>query len=199
MKRFSELQGVEICGETAFEVLSDRLPQKLVWPGYGFYIEVPAGALPPGVTASVAVRASLRGQFSIPENKKLISAIYWISCSDVFLTDVAVNIQHYACISNEDEATKFKFIIAKCSQEPPYKFVEKDGLFNAHTQYATIMRKRFSGIGTVAPDTVESCYVAMKFYKHIPDSFDMYFRFVVLLNFDLHIEKVLLLLLLFLF
>ena len=44
MKRFSELQGVEICGETAFEVLSDRLPQKLVWPGYGFYIEVPAGA-----------------------------------------------------------------------------------------------------------------------------------------------------------
>ena len=113
MKRFSELQGVEICGETAFEVLSDRLPQKLVWPGYGFYIEVPAGALPPGVTASVAVRASLRGQFSIPENKKLISAIYWISCSDVFLTDVAVNIQHYACISNEDEATKFKFIIAR--------------------------------------------------------------------------------------
>ena len=174
-----------------FEVLSDRLPQKLVWSGYGFNIEVPAGALPPGVTASVAVRAILRGQFSLPENKKLFSAIYWISCSEEFLTDVAVNIQHYACISNEEEATKFKFIIAKCSQEPPYKFVERDGVFNADTQYATIMRKRFSLIGADGPDTVENCYVAMKFYKHIPDSFDMYFRFVVLLNFDLHIEKVL--------
>ena len=189
---------MEVCGEIVFEVLSDRLPQKLVWPGYGFYIEVPAGALPPGVTASVVVRAIMSGQFSLPENRKLVSAIYWISCSEVFSKDVAVNIQHYACISNEKEATKFKFIIAKCSQEPPYKFVERDGLFNAHTKYATIMCKRFSLYGADGPDTVENCYVAMKFYKHIPDSFDMHFRFVVLLNFDLHIEKVLLLLLLFL-
>ena len=32
-------------------------PQKLEWLGYGFYIEVPEGALPPGVTASVRVKA----------------------------------------------------------------------------------------------------------------------------------------------
>ena len=69
----------------------------------------------------------------------------------MFLKDVAINIRHYACISNEEEAKKFKFIIAKCSQEPPYKFVEKDGLFNPHTQYATIMRKGFSGVGAVGP------------------------------------------------
>ena len=184
------LQGVEVCGKIVFEVFSDRLPQKLEWSGYGFYIMVPEGALPPGVTAIVTVQAILQGQFCLPENRKLFSAIYAISCSEVFLKDVAVNIQHYACISNEDEAKKFNFVIAKCSQEPPYKFAVKDGVFNTHTQYATIMRKRFSLIGTDGPDTVENCYVAMKFYKQIPDSFDMHFRFVVLLNFDLHIEKV---------
>ena len=45
-----------MCGETVFKVVSDKLPQKLVWPGYGFNIEVPEGALPPGVTASMAVK-----------------------------------------------------------------------------------------------------------------------------------------------
>ena len=189
-KLFLMLRGVEVCGEIEFEVLSDRLPQRFEWPDYGFYIVVPAGALPPGVTASVTVRAILQGQFCLPENRKLFSAIYAISCSEVFLKDVAVNIQHYACISNEYEASKFKFIIAKCSQDPPYKFVERDGVFNAYTQYATIQRKRFSLIGADGPDTVENCYIAMKFYKQIPDSFDLQFRFVVLLNFDIHIEKV---------
>ena len=28
-------------------------PQKVEWPGYGFFIEIPEGAVPPGVTASV--------------------------------------------------------------------------------------------------------------------------------------------------
>ena len=179
-----------MCGEIVFDVPSDRLPQKLEWPDYGFYIVVPDGALPPGVTASVTVRAILQGQFCLPENRKLFSAIYAISCSEVFLKDVAVNIQHYACISNEEEASKFKFIIAKCSQDPPYKFVERDGVFNTYTQYATIQRKRFSLIGTDGPVTNENRYIEMKFYMNFPDSFDMHFRFVVLLNSDLHIDKV---------
>ena len=178
-----------MCGETVFEVLSDRLPQKLVWSGYGFYIEVPAGALPPGVTASVAVRAILRGQFSFSENRKLISAIYWISCSEEFLKDVAVNIQHCAVISNE-ETTKFKFIIAKCSQDLPYKFVERDGVFNAHTQYATIMRKRFSIMAATGPADTKMYYVALKFYKSIPRSINMSFRFVVLTNIAFKVNKV---------
>ena len=179
-----------MCGETVFEVLSDRLPQKLVWPGYGFYIEIPAGALPPGVTASVAVRAIMRGQFSLPENSELISAIYWISCSEVFLKELSVNIQHCAVIANEEETTKFKFIIAKCSQDLPYKFVERDGVFNTHTQYAVIQRKRFSLFGIIGFGSKKH-YIALKFYKRITDSaYDASFRFVVLLNSELHINKV---------
>ena len=173
-----------------FEVLNNRLPQKLVWSGYGFNIEVPAGALPPGVTASVAVRAILRGQFSFSENRKLISAIYWITSSEVFLMDVAVNIQHCAVISNEEETTKFKFIIAKCSQDLPYKFVERDGVFNAHTQYATIMRKRFSIIAATGPADTKMYYVALKFYKPIPESVNKSFRFAVLTNIAFKVNKV---------
>ena len=179
-----------MCGEIVFDVMSDRLPQKLVWPGYGFHIDIPAGALPPGMTASISVKAISRGKFSLSENRKLISAIYWISCSEVFLKDVAINIQHCAVISNEEDTTKFKFVIAKCSQDPPYKFVERDGIFNADTQYATVMRKRFSFIGATGPDDTKMYYVALKFYKPIPNSVNMSFRFVVLANIAFKVNKV---------
>ena len=85
------LRGVEVYGETVLEVVGGK-PQKLEWPGYGFYMEVPDGALATGVTASVGVKVILSGQFKLPDNRQLISAIYWISSSDVFLKEVAVNI-----------------------------------------------------------------------------------------------------------
>ena len=177
----TELKGVKICGEITFGVLGDSLPQKLVWAGYGFSIEVPEGALPPGVTASVAVRAIMRGQFSLPENRQLISVIYWISCTEVFLKHVAVNIQHCAVISKED-SKKFNFIVAECSEGPPYKFVKREGqaVFSPQKQYATIWCKRFCLYGADAPNDAEKLYAALKFYKPIPHPANMNFRFVVL-------------------
>ena len=37
---------MDVHGEIVFEVVGDK-PQKVEWAGYGFYIEVPEGALPP--------------------------------------------------------------------------------------------------------------------------------------------------------
>ena len=87
------LRGVEVYRETVLEVVGDK-PQKLEWPGYGFYMEVPDGALASGVTASVGVKVILSGQFKLPDNRQLISAIYWISSSEVFLKEVAVAMLH---------------------------------------------------------------------------------------------------------
>ena len=61
------LRGAEVYGETVLEVVGDK-PQKLEWAGYGFYIEVPEGALAADVTASVGVKVILGGQFKLPEN-----------------------------------------------------------------------------------------------------------------------------------
>ena len=44
--------------ETVLEVVGDK-PQKVEWPGYGFFIEIPDGAVPPGVTVSVGVKVIL--------------------------------------------------------------------------------------------------------------------------------------------
>ena len=174
-------------GETVLEVVGDK-PQKLEWPGYGFYIEVPQGALAPGVTASVGVKVILAGQFKLPENSQLISAIYWIYTSKVFLKEVAVNIQHYADIKNEGQCSKCKFIIAKCSQkELPYTFKEKEGLFNPNTQYGTIKVKQFSFVGETAPLDQELRYSGYMLYKPF-QNYATDFHFVVVPDDNLHLS-----------
>ena len=138
------------------------------------------------MTASVAVKVILGGQFTLPdENSQLISAIYWIASSEVFLKEVAVNIQHYAVITSEEQCSKFKFIIAKCSQEIlPYTFREKEGLFNAHTQYGAIKVKRFSMFSLTGPKGIDSRITSLKFYKLRPSTRTLVvdFDFVVLFN-----------------
>ena len=179
---------MEVFGETSLEVVGDK-PQILAWPGYGFYLEVPDGSLNPGVTASIAVKAILTGQFVLPEDRQLISAIYWISSSQVFLKEVAVNIQHCAVIRSKEECTKFKFIIAKCSQkELPYRFKVREGVFNPHIQYATIKLKQFSIIGATSPTGTSKRYTALKFYKPIPHTHNAEFSFVVIQNLKCYVK-----------
>ena len=169
-------------------------PQKVEWPGYGFYIEVPEGALSPGVTASVGVKVILAGQFKLPENRQLISAIYWVSSSEVFLKEVAVNIQHCAIIRSEEQCSDLRFIIARCSQkELPYTFKEREGLFNSHTQYAAIKLKQFSLIGGTASSETDLCCAAFMYYKQqttLPKIAD--FHFVLIKNLSPHIQVIVL-------
>ena len=176
---------MDVFAETVLEVVGDKPAQKLEWPGYGFFIEVPEGALPPGVTASVAVKVILGGPFQFPENRQLISALYWVFSSELFLKEVAVNIQHCAVIKNEEQCSTLKFIIAKCSQEIlPYRFREREGVFNPHTQYGTIKLKQFSIIGETAPDNEKIHHTALMLYKQRSPSpnLSVNFHLVVVMN-----------------
>ena len=165
LKTTGSLLGVDVYGETVLEVVGDKA-QKLEWHGYGFYIEVPQGALPPGVTAVLRLKLILGGQFQFPKNSQLISALYWVSSSVEFLKEVAVNIEHCAIIKTKEQCSSLRFIIAKCSQTvAPYIFREKKGEFNPLSQYGTIKLKRFSIIGQIAPSDTETFCAALMFYK----------------------------------
>ena len=183
------LRGVEVYRETVLEVVGNK-PQKIEWPGYGFFIEIPNGAVPPGVTVSVGVKVILAGQFKFPENRQLISAIYWVSSSVEFLKEVAVSIQHCAIVRNEDQCSQFKFIIAKCSQnELPYTFREREGLFNSHTQYGTIKLKQFSLLGETAPDGTDTLCTAFMFYQQqMASPLTVAFHFVVVRDLEPNLE-----------
>ena len=182
------LQGVEVFRETVLEVVGDK-SQKQEWSGYGIYIEVPDGALPPKVTSKMTIKLVVAGQFQFPKHHRAISAIYWIFSSEAFLKEVAIYIQHCAIIRSDQDCSSFKFAIAKCSQkELPYQFKERDGVFSPHTQFATIRLKQFSFVTASAPDDVETRYSTLHFYRPMfgCDSFD--YKFIVVRNLEADLQ-----------
>ena len=157
------------CGETVLEVTGNS-HQKLSWEGYGFHVTVPAGAVPKDVTIHLAVKAILSGQFVLPNNTQLVSAIYWISASQKFQKKVSVHLNHCAIIGSPDEASKYKFILGKCSQKIlPYTFKLKNGSFLPQSQLATISVKQFSFLGAVyeGPEKPPLKYVSHYYLKEV--------------------------------
>ena len=130
-----------MCGEALLEITGSK-QQKVSWESHGFHLTIPEGAVPSGVTVNVAVKAILAGRFELPADAQLISPIYWVSSSETFLKKVSVHIQHCDQIVSKEEASNYKMIVGKFSQESlPYKFQIKDGIFSSGSQLATISVK----------------------------------------------------------
>ena len=170
------LKGVDICGEKVFEVTAGS-SEKYKWGSHGFQLTVPNGALTPGVTAFVTVRSIVAGPFELPENSELISAVYWISSTHVFKKKVTVHLQHCAIISTAEECRHLKIIIGKCSQDPPYNFAVKDGVFSPHSQFASMSVTQFSTFGVVmkwlvmvAQPSLQLQYASQVLYKQMSDT-----------------------------
>ena len=165
---FSEsVQGVVECGETVLEVTGNS-HQKLSWKSYGFYVTVPEGAVPKDVTIHLAVKAILSGQFLLPNNTQLVSAIYWISASQKFQKKVSIHLNHCAIIASADEASKYKFILGKCSQKVlPYTFKIKNGIFLPQSQLATISLEQFSFVAAIheGPEKPPLKYISHYYLK----------------------------------
>ena len=66
----------------------------------------------------VAVKAILARQFVLLEDAQLVvSAIYWVSASKMFLKKVSVHTEHCARIASEKEASNYEMIIGKCCSQ----------------------------------------------------------------------------------
>ena len=148
-------------------------------------------ALPSG-TATLNVKGIVAGQFELPNDSQLISAIYCISCSEVSSEEMSVEIDHFAVIRSYEQCSKFRFIIAETSQlQLPYKFKEREGSFNPHAQYGTIKLSLNSMmIGAVGPKDTELYFSALKFYKPIPGTLKVEFVFVVVCQSEVLIQVV---------
>ena len=149
------LRGVEVIDHTSFTFT--RSAQSIQWLNHGFKIHFPENALPPGVNeCRVHVKASLSGQFQVPEGTELTSGIYWIASPYTFEKPVTVEIQH--CVTKPEHLqhpSSLTFIIAKCTQEDlPYQFKILDGgVFTPSSQNGSIKLTQFSGIGTAFHST----------------------------------------------
>ena len=136
---------MEVIAENS--VLITNQAQTFNWKGYGLKLHIPPGALPHGLEeCRLLIKVGLSGQFALPENTSLVSAVYWIDSEPrrKFTQLLTVEIQH--CVKL-NQTSKLSFIHAQHSQEYlPYAFEEaKDGgRFSDGSAYGFVQLTHFS-------------------------------------------------------
>ena len=136
---------MDVIAETS--VLITKQAQTFNWKAYGLKLHIPQGALPAGLEeCRLLMKVGLSGQFELPENTSLVSAVYWIDSEPRrrFTQLLTVEIQH--CV-NLAITSRLSFVHAKCSQKYlPYTFeqAKEGGKFSTESTYGCVQLTHFS-------------------------------------------------------
>ena len=133
---------MDVIGETSVLITSQA--QTFHWPGHGLKLHIPEGALPAGLEeCKILIKVGLYGQFELPENTSLVSAVYWLDCEPQckFFPPLTLEIQHCA---KSSQMSRLRF--ARCIQNsPPYTFeILAGGEFSSQSAYGCIQLRSFS-------------------------------------------------------
>lgn len=130
----------------------------------------------------VNIKTALMGQFKLPEDYELVSAVYWVYAPGKFSKPPTMKVQHCAYFSNPNQLCCVR---TSCTQESlPYKFKVVDGgSFSLNNKYGELNTTHFSGSGiakevTPGEHSCQYCaqvYFTAKYLKH----FLWYCHFVV--------------------
>ena len=138
-----KLQGVCVAGDKLFLLQNDS-PQLLNWEEYGLRIAIPQGAVQQSDTVEVAITALVGGEFILPEDTELVSAVYAISVSKPLLKPVQLEIQHCVSIEEPAHSNYLSFATAPIDQ-PPYQFEPVEGgEFPIGSRYGSLFITKFS-------------------------------------------------------
>ena len=158
-----KLPGVEECAEKSVVVHCSQ-GQLVEWSGLRLHIH--EGSLPKDLhQCTIYIKASLAGDYEIPENSSLVSAVFWLRCEPqcTFTKPITVEIQH---CSTKQNLSRLKIVRAFCNQKQlPYKFKPLGGSFNTDTTYGAIEVISFSGVGVIEDNPVSKrLYYNQLFY-----------------------------------
>ena len=155
------------------------------WKDHGFKLHVPENALPGSISEySVNIKVSLAGQFELPENYELVSAVYWVKTSEKekFTKPITIEVQHCANFSNPNQLHFVR--TSRALKSLPYKFKVIDGgTFTLGNKYGALSTTHFCGNGVakkVEPSEHSCQYCAQVYYtvKNLKDYW-YYCHFVV--------------------
>ena len=178
---YDSFLGVEVVGEKELLVTNEAM--NFQWKDHGFKLHVPKNALPEGISEySVNIKASLAGQFELPEGYELVSAVYWVKTSGKFANPIMIEVQHCA---NFSDPNQLHFVCtSRAKKSLPYKFTVIDGgAFTLGNEYGALSTTHFCGIGVakkVEPNEHSCKYCAQVYFtvKH-PKDYLYYCHFVV--------------------
>ena len=138
------LRGVDVIAETSIQVTNQS--QTFPWAGYGLKLHIPQGPLPTGLNeCRLLIKMGLSGQFALPQNTSLVSAVYWLDSEPrlKFSQPLTLEIQH--CVK-PNHSSRLSFVHAKCSQTHlPYAFeAVEGGIFSSESAYGCTQCEHFS-------------------------------------------------------
>ena len=138
------LRGLDVIAETS--VLVTNQSQTFHWTSYGLKLHIPQGALPAcSEECRLLIKVGLSGQFALPQNTSLVSAVYWLDSEPrlKFSQPLTLEIQHCA---KATQISRLSFALAKCSKRNlPYTFeLQEEGKFSSLSAYGCIQLDHFS-------------------------------------------------------
>ena len=124
---------------------SHKVDTLLNWEKYGLRITIPQEALPLYDTVEVAIAALVGGEFILPEDTELVSAVYVISVSKPLLKPVQLEIQHCVFIEKPVHSNYLSFATAPSDQAScEFQPVKGAGEFFIGSRYGSIYITEFS-------------------------------------------------------
>ena len=155
-----------MCGEMTTVVYSSHT-QQITWEDFGLKLYIRKDSLPVGTKQCIVnIKASLTGQYEIPEDCHVVSAVFWFHCDTVhsFAKQITLEIDHCAKFES-DTNLQLSFIKAICSQTHlPYTFKEIGGDFTSHSSYGVIELRGFSGYAVTQKGSNNKLYRSRLFY-----------------------------------
>ena len=139
---YKRFENTCIAGEKEFLLNSDD-SSFLEWEEYGFSVFIPKEAVPSS-SVKITVTAIVGGNFVLPENTEIVSAVYAISASQPLSKPVMLKIQHCVSLETSDHINSLSFATASDNQ-PPYQFQKiQGGKFSIGERYGCIFVTEFS-------------------------------------------------------
>ena len=124
---------------------SHKVYTLLNWEEYGLRITIPHEAVPLYDTVEVAITALVGGEFILPEDTELVSAVYAISVSKPLLKPVQLEIQHCVSIEKPAHSNYLSFATAPSDQVScEFQPVKGAGEFSVGSRYGSIYITEFS-------------------------------------------------------
>ena len=135
-----------VAGKELFVVQnnSHKVYTLLNWEEYGLRITIPHEAVPLYDTVEVAITALVGGEFILPEDTELVSAVYAISVSKPLHKPVQLEIQHCVWLEKPADSNYLSFATAP-SDETSCEFQPVEGgEFSVRSRYGSIYITEFS-------------------------------------------------------
>ncbi len=138
------IDSANIAGRKSYTIIGSK-PQSLDWSEYGLRMYFPKDTIQHGENCDVAVFALVGGNFQLPKDTELVSAVFSISFQKKINQPIQLHMEHCVALETERHTTQLSFIATgkgHSKEEHVFEFIE-GGNFEVGSKYGCMERIHF--------------------------------------------------------